>query len=108
MDELYQAFDLFVLPSIYEGLGMVLIEGQVAGLPCIVSSEVPKIAKVTDNLEFIDLKTSPKIWASQIIYEYENNINRKDYVNEVSQEGYDIKLEVEKLEEKYLSFYKEV
>lgn len=108
VDELYQAFDLFVLPSIYEGLGMVLIEGQVAGLPCIVSSEVPKIAKVTDNLEFIDLKTSPKIWASQIIYEYENNINRKDYVNEVSQEGYDIKLEVEKLEEKYLSFYKEV
>lgn len=101
VSELYQAFDVFVLPSIYEGLGMVLIEGQVAGLPCIASSEVPKIAKVTNKLDFIDLKTNPEIWATQILHECEKNKNRKDYVKEVSKEGYNIEKEVKKLENKY-------
>ena len=42
ISELYQAMDIFLLPSLYEGLGMVCIEAQCSGLPCVLSDKVPK------------------------------------------------------------------
>ena len=45
VNELYQAFDVFLLPSLYEGLGMVLIEAQCASLPCVASTEVQRLQK---------------------------------------------------------------
>lgn len=101
VSELYQAFDVFLFPSIYEGLGMVLIEAECAGLPCFTSKDVPKIAKVTDNLEFISLNEQPAVWTDRILsclVDYK----RKDCLKEVQKAGYDIKIEVNKLEEKYI------
>lgn len=99
-NELYQAFDVFLLPSLYEGLGMVAIEAQVAGCKCFASTEVPAIAKVTDNLEFINLNKSAKEWSDEIFSNL-NNEKRKSYAKEATKCGYDIKSEVEKLEEYY-------
>ncbi|MBP3635038.1 MAG: glycosyltransferase family 1 protein [Bacilli bacterium] len=101
VNELYQAFDVFCLPSLYEGLGIVLIEAQCAGSLCFCSSEVPDVAKVTDNLQFIDLNLPATIWSKKIL---ENiNINkRKDHVKDCQKAGYDINIEVKKLEEKYI------
>ena len=62
INELYQAMDVFILPSKYEGLGIVLIEAQVSGLHCISSTNVPQEAKITDNYDFIDLKDNKKVW----------------------------------------------
>ena len=50
-NELYQAFDVFLLPSLYEGLGMVLIEAQASGLPCVASTKVPKTANIINGVE---------------------------------------------------------
>lgn len=100
VDELYQTFDVFLLPSLYEGLGMVLIEAQVSGLQCVCSKEIPEMAKVTDNLEFMDLSLNSKTWAEHIL-QLIKNYKRKDCKEEISETGYDIDKEVNKLQNKY-------
>lgn len=63
-NRLYQAFDVFCLPSLYEGLGIVAVEAQASGLPCIVSSEVPSDVDVSD--ECFHLSLNQKIWSNEI------------------------------------------
>lgn len=99
--ELYQTFDLFLFPSLYEGLGMVAVEAQVAGCPCLCSTEVPVIAKVIDKCEFISLDESAETWAEKALSMIDLE-SRKDGVKEAKCCGYDIKTEVEKLENKYV------
>lgn len=95
-NEWLSAMDVFVLTSLYEGLGIVLIEAQISGLPCFASSDViPREAKITDRFCFVSLKESPKIWASKICKT--SLENRKTVpVNE-----YEIKNVVNQLEEIY-------
>lgn len=100
-NELYQAMDAFVLPSLYEGLGMVVIEAQCSGLPCLCSVEVPKVAKISDNVFFLDLKDTLLDWGDAVL-ESINQESRKDYSEEVSKYGYDIKEEVKKIEKYYI------
>ena len=101
----YQAMDLFLFPSLYEGLGMVVIEAQCSGLPCVVSTEVPKIAKLLDNVYFVELTDPTKNWVEKIQTAI-NNSNRKDYTKEISEKGYDINKEAKKLENYYLGVEK--
>ena len=100
VNELYQAMDAFLFPSLYEGLGMVLIEAQCSGLPCICSSEVPKVAKVTKNLDFLDLNFLPKFWAGEI-FRSSKSFERFDCSIYVKQSGFDIEKETKSLEKKY-------
>ena len=104
VNELYQAFDTFFFPSLYEGLGMVVIEAQTSGLPCVASTEVPAIAKVTDNLEFLELEDTINTWKNTILDKV--GTKRKSYITEVKKAGYDIKTEVKKLENKYIELSK--
>lgn len=102
-NELYQAMDYFALPSLYEGLGMVLIEAQCAGLPCIASTEVPEIAKVTENVDFVPLSESPDKWAN-IIFNNLDTYVRKEHTKEIQDACYDITQETKKLEKKYINY----
>lgn len=99
VNELYQVFDIFLLPSLYEGLGMVLIEGQVSGLSCIASKEVPSIAKINDNFKFIGLDEDVSVWKDAI--QELSSLDRRDCSKTISSNGYDISKEVKKLEKKY-------
>lgn len=105
INELYQVMDLFLFPSLYEGLGMVAVEAQVSGLPCVVATEIPEIAKVTEKITFINLENKIEIW-TEIIFKYLKNINRKNinFTNGIKK--YDIIKETTKLEKKYLNSYK--
>lgn len=69
INRILQGFDVFVLPSIYEGLPVSLIEAQVAGLPCIVSDRVSREAVITDNVKYlqIDRYDSSDCWANFIL-----------------------------------------
>ena len=64
--KLYSAMDCFVFPSIHEGLGIVLVEAQLAGLDCFVSSDVPNGARVSDRFHPISLSRPATGWATEI------------------------------------------
>ncbi len=102
MDRLYQAFDLLLFPSLYEGLGMVLIEAQATGLPCITSNVVPTDAKVSNLIEFLPIADSDEqIWVNSI--KNKKIKSRKSQTKIVSSYGYNIKNEAHKLEEYYIN-----
>jgi len=61
---LYQAFDVFLLPSVSEGFGSAAVEAQCAGLGCLVSNSVPKTVICSDNIKFLPT-TDAKIWANE-------------------------------------------
>ncbi len=67
VNEVIQVMDAFVLPSLFEGLGIVLIEAQSAGLYCTASSDVPPLAKISDNIQFLPLSRGAEKWAKAIV-----------------------------------------
>lgn len=99
VNRLYQAMDVFVLPSLYEGLPVVGVEAQAAGLPCIVSDCVTKEAQVTKNICFLSLKTRPERWANKIISC--DGPDRQDMSKKILDHGFDINSEGRKLQDFY-------
>lgn len=65
INKLYQAFDAFVLPSIYEGLPLVAVEAQMAGLPCFMSDVCTRELDLTHTVEFLPI-TDESIWAERL------------------------------------------
>ena len=106
INELYSAMDVFAFPSLYEGLGMVLIEAQVAGCYCIASTEVPKVAKISDNIEFVELVKTSEEWAEIMLKMYNDNLNKDRNEKIISDSRYNINSEVEKLAQKYTELKK--
>lgn len=94
---LMQAFDLFVMPSRFEGLGMAALEAQAAGLPCLLSDAVPQAAKVTDDVHFLPAD-DPDLWAERMldILEMEGRV-RQDNLAAIARAGYEITSAAEKL-----------
>jgi glycosyltransferase involved in cell wall biosynthesis len=66
VDELMSAMDVFVFPSLFEGLPVVLIEAQAKGLPCVVSDRVPAAAAISNLVEVHSLEASAGEWADTI------------------------------------------
>lgn len=83
------AFDVFVFPSIHEGLPVTLIEAQAACLPCIVSSNVSKECAVTDLVEFESIDKPASVWAQEIIKK--DGFRRYDMSRQMYDAGYDVK-----------------
>lgn len=96
--DIYSAMDLFVLPSINEGLGMVIIEAQVNGLRSLVSDSVPQAVDLSDGVEFYSLKNSPSKWASKI---YSMNLSRFNAKNIFKTSPYNIEISVKDIENLY-------
>lgn len=96
----YQTMDVFVFPSIYEGLGIVAIEAQTSGLPCIVSDSVPREAAVTDLLEFLPLENGPDVWCKKILSCIGRS--RMSREAEIDGAGYNISTTAKWLENYYL------
>lgn len=98
--ELYQGFDVFCLPSLYEGLPVVGVEAQATGLLCIFSDEMTKETKVLDTTRFLSLNTSAKEWTKVLLKDFKA-FKRKDTKEEISKNNFNIKIESEKVEKLY-------
>lgn len=102
VDEWYQAFDCFILPSIWEGLPVVGVEAQTADLPCIFSDSITKEISLSDKTVFLSLKAPQSRWA-ECIAEQLHKIERKNNYELIKSNGYDIETEAVNLENKYIA-----
>jgi len=102
VNELLQAVDVFLFPSIQEGLPVSLIEAQAAGLPCIVSDTITEEVRVTDLVEFLSLDDPIEYW-SRAILKYANGYERKNTSENIRKAGYDVRDTAERLEDFYMS-----
>ena len=99
--ELLQGFDLFLFPSLYEGLPVTLIEAQASGLKAITSTTVTKEANITGLVTYLDLEKSELDWAESVLSHID--YNRKDTLNQIKKGGYDIFENAKNLQTFYLN-----
>ena len=102
VNEMMQAMDIFIFPSIYEGLGIVNIEAQTASLPCIISDRIPRESIITDLVEVKSIDLDPKEWAISIDKNLKSN-TRRNMKKVIENSGYSSKMSAKTLED----FYKE-
>lgn len=102
----YQVFDVFVMPSLFEGIPVVGIEAQFAGLPIIFSDKVPKEVVFTDNCKFISLDKSIEYWTREVLKIAQKNFRRKENKNLLDSSIYNIQNATPILENYYLSLFR--
>lgn len=102
--ELLQIMDVFVMPSLFEGLPVVMIEAQAAGIPCVISDQVPIECKKTEGLvKSLSLQKCPSEWADEIMLSAD--IKKRNTYEEIKKSGFDIKENVIRLEKFYMNKY---
>ena len=100
MERYYQAMDVFILPSLYEGLPVVGSEVQVSGLPFLCADTVTPETKFCDNLRFMSLRQSAAEWAQEALRISDGHI-RRDMSQYARDAGFDVKTQAVKMSEWY-------
>lgn len=90
MDRIYQAMDVFVFPSLFEGLGIVAIEAQAAGIPVVCSEGLPPDAKVSPLYKKMYLADSKEKWANEAIKIAKNPLCHTNMQQYIIDAGYDM------------------
>ncbi len=78
IEKYYSAMDIFILPSKYEGFGIVALESQASGLPTLVSEYFPLTTKETNLIKYLEIKDS-ELWKDNLIKTKINTENRVFY-----------------------------
>lgn len=93
----------FLFPSTYEGLGIVVIEAQASGMPCLISDKVANECKITNLVYRLSLKADISVWVRNILRL--SSIPRLNTYDEIMNNGFDIKQNVEFLQNFYLCLH---
>lgn len=101
ISELLQAMDVFVFPSLWEGLGVAVVEAQATGIPCVISDVIPEEVDINANLvQMLSLDKPASAWADKISEAKISNRHSKQL--EVVESGYDIMSTANWLQDFYL------
>lgn len=102
INRMLQAMDIFIFPSVFEGLGITCIEAQMADLECFCSETIPEEAKITEKYIALPIDNS-EIWVKCIQEKILNGMTqRRDRSLEIKNAGYDIKSQSNWIEKFYL------
>lgn len=103
VEKLLQAMDVFVFPSLWEGLGIVLIEAQASGLKCVVSEAVNDEVCLTELIEKYSLEETTEMWAENIWNAIcRTSVRSSDqYIKQLKAAGYDAADAAKKLQDLY-------
>lgn len=104
VNDVLQAMDIFVMPSLYEGLPGSVVEAQGAGLPCLISDRITKEVAITDLVHYKSLECKEEEWAKDVIkLAYQNE--RKDTTEQIKESGFDMKDISDSLQDFYIKVY---
>lgn len=98
--KLVQAIDVFVMPSFNEGLPVSLIEAQASGVPCLISTGIPRECAITDTVKFLSLDAELTTWCNTILEM--STVERVDQYDRICSAGFDICSNADKLQNFYL------
>ncbi len=99
-NEYYQAMDLFLLPSFFEGLPIVGIEAQASGLKCLFADTIDRKSDISGNVKFLSLDNK-KLWETEIHNIIKSNYKRQNMKKVIVDAGYDMRSEIKKIEALY-------
>lgn len=102
INKIIQSFDVFIFPSLYEGLPVTLIEAQANGLRCVVSSTISDECDITSNVTFVSLNKTAKEWA-EIVLSMKDSKRDPIAISKIIEEQYDIKSNATWLTDFYLN-----
>ena len=104
VNEIYQAMDIFLFTSLFEGLPFVLVEAQTAGLPCFITDNLSDEVRILDTTIPISLDEDNSFWSRKILdyLAVINNKKRKNKSNEMYDSKFNIKKEIKSIERIYL------
>lgn len=100
INRLYQGMDLFLMPSLHEGLPIAAVEAQTASLPLLISDTVDCDVKLTEQTEFETLNSSAEVWAEHCL-ELIRKASRHDCSAQIAEAGYDVMDSVRYLDKIY-------
>lgn len=103
VEEMYQVMDIFIMPSLFEGLPVTGVEAQVSGLYCLFADTITREVQISNNCKFIPLQESKQIWKKEIISN--NSNNREQSYENIKESIFNIKKLSKELEKKYLDLY---
>lgn len=100
VNNILQAFDIFIMPSLWEGLSIAAIEAQASGLPILVSQNFSKETKISDLIAYLSLD-QPEKWIDYIQNWFDTCHVRKSSLQEINNSGYDMQLSSQIIREIY-------
>ncbi|MDW0116282.1 glycosyltransferase family 1 protein [Sporosarcina thermotolerans] len=105
--DLLRAMDVFVFPSLFEGLPVTLVEAQASGLPCIVSNNITEEIKITSLIKSISLNNDAGYWAENIL-KFAKSKKRGNTYSDIVNSNYDISLSAISYQNFMLNKYEEL
>lgn len=102
--ELLSAMDVFLFPSLYEGLPVTLIEAQASGIATIISDTITDEVKITNQILSLSLENNSSLWANEIM-KYVDGYSRINTYNDIKVAGYDVESNASWIEKFYIDNY---